>query len=317
MLGRLAKSRAQFQGIRPAKIPGYTEKAIVGSETKGVMHIAENQIHDSHKSIVPVDKGGDKSTQRCICLVIFPGTMNSISKTFIDFMLSCSALKFGDFTTKSGRKTPYFINTGAYKTGSQLAELGKFYADALFAAHGKDVDNLFGPAYKGIPLAVVTAEALFARHQVDVTVTFNRKEAKEHGEGGSLVGYDYAAATVNTVANSNVPLAQSVAPIRVVLVEDVTTAGTSVRESLPLIESSGKAKAVGLLVSVDRMEKGLGAFSALQEIATNFGLKTTAITSFSDLFEYLKTTETGARYLQGDPTLLDRMQAYRDRYGVG
>jgi orotate phosphoribosyltransferase len=246
--------------------------------------------------------------------------MNSISKSFIDFMLSCNALKFGDFTTKSGRKTPYFINTGAYKTGSQLAELGKFYADALYAAHAKDVDNLFGPAYKGIPLAIVTAEALFARHQVDVTVTFNRKEAKDHGEGGSLVGYDYATAAVaadTVLASSDSSVVQSAGPVRVVLVEDVTTAGTSVRESLPLIEGGGKAKAIGLLVSVDRMEKGLGEFSALQEIVVNFGLKTTAIASFSDLFEYLKTTETGAKYLLGDPTLLDRMQAYRDRYGVG
>lgn len=223
---------------------------------------------------------------------------------FIDFMLACGALKFGTFTTKSGRQTPYFINTGAYQTGSQLSALGGFYAKALFAAHGKDVDNLFGPAYKGIPLAVVTAEALAAGHGHDVSVTFNRKEAKDHGEGGSLVGFDYAGN-------------EGALPVRVVLIEDVTTAGTSVRESIPLIQAKGKAKAVGLLVSVDRMERGKGSQSALQELQTEFGLKTTAIADFADLLNYLEHTETGQLYLRGDATLLDRMRRYRDQYGVG
>ncbi len=229
--------------------------------------------------------------------------MQERAQSFIDFMLQCGALKFGDFTTKSGRKTPYFINTGAYRRASQLAELGRFYADALYAAHGKEVDNLFGPAYKGIPLAVVTAEALFQRHGHDVTITFNRKEAKDHGEGGSLVGFDYAREAMASVC-------------RVVLIEDVTTAGTSVRESLPLIEAGGKAKANGLVVSVDRMERGLGQQSALQEIAATTGIKTTAIATLVDLFTYLRNTEKGAQYLQGDPSLWDRMQAYRDQYGV-
>lgn len=231
------------------------------------------------------------------------------AQSFIDFMLACGALKFGDFTTKSGRQTPYFINTGAYQTGSQLSQLGKFYAAALFAAHGREVDNLFGPAYKGIPLAVVTAEALAAGHGHDVTVTFNRKEAKDHGEGGSLVGFDYAKAMR--------PEATASGPVRVVLIEDVTTAGTSVRESLPLIENGGKAKAIGLVVSVDRMERGTGELSALQEINRTFGLKTTAIATFTDLMTYLRETETGRKYVAGDATLLTRMSAYRDKYGVG
>lgn len=237
--------------------------------------------------------------------------MEKNAQAFIDFMLSCGALKFGDFTTKSGRKTPYFINTGAYQTGAQLSRLGKFYASALYGAHGREVDNLFGPAYKGIPLAVVTAEALAAEHGHDVTITFNRKEAKDHGEGGALVGFDYAK------ASSGLGGQNASGPVRVVLIEDVTTAGTSVRESLPLIEGSGKAKAIGLVVSVDRMERGTGTESALQEIQRNFGLKTTAIATFTDLMTYLRETENGQKYVAGDATLLTRMLAYREQYGVG
>ena len=221
---------------------------------------------------------------------------------FIRFMLSAGALRFGDFTTKSGRKTPYFINTGAYRTGMQLARLGEFYAAAIEVAFGGGFDNLFGPAYKGIPLAVTASIALQRDHGRDVTVTFNRKEAKDHGEGGLLVGYDYAAWTGSE-------------PCRVVLIEDVTTAGTSVRESLPLIQAGGKAKAVGLVVSVDRMEKGAGGRPALREIREDYGLKTTAIVSVLDLMAYLETPE-GAEYLARDASLLERMRAYRETYGA-
>ena len=228
--------------------------------------------------------------------------MQDYQTGFIRFMLSAGALRFGDFTTKSGRQTPYFINTGAYRTGAQLAKLGEFYASALAGAHGRDFDNLFGPAYKGIPLAVTTGIALERDHAHDVTVTFNRKEAKDHGEGGSLVGFDYKTWTGE-------------APCRVVLIEDVTTAGTSVRESLPLIEAGGKAKAVGLVVSVDRMEKGAGERPALREIREDFGLTTTAIVSVIDLIEFLRTPE-GGEYLEKDETLLDRMLEYRLQYGA-
>jgi orotate phosphoribosyltransferase len=227
--------------------------------------------------------------------------MQDYQTGFIRFMLSAGALRFGDFTTKSGRKTPYFINTGAYRTGAQLAQLGEFYASAITAAHGRDFDNLFGPAYKGIPLAVTAGVAL-SRGGHDVTVTFNRKEAKDHGEGGSLVGFDYETWAAE-------------APCRVVLIEDVTTAGTSVRESLPLIQGAGKAKAVGLVVSVDRMEKGAGDRPALREIREDFGLKTTAIVSVLDLIAYLRTPE-GAAYLAEDASLLDRMLEYRAKYGA-
>jgi orotate phosphoribosyltransferase len=239
--------------------------------------------------------------------------MHDYQTSFIRFMLSAGALRFGDFTTKSGRKTPYFINTGAYRTGEQLAKLGEFYAAAIAREFGDGFDNLFGPAYKGIPLAVTTAIALsrdYGRdHGRDVTVTFNRKEAKDHGEGGVLVGYDYKAWAGAEGAEGGGK------PCRVLLIEDVTTAGTSVRESLPLIEAGGQAKAVGLVVSVDRMEKGAGERPALREIREDFGLKTTAIVSVLDLIAYLETPE-GADYVSRDASLLDRMRAYRETYGA-
>ena len=222
---------------------------------------------------------------------------------FIRFMLDCGALKFGDFTTKSGRKTPYFINTGAYQTGSQLEKLGEFYARALFTAHGRQVDNLFGPAYKGIPLAAVTAISLRRNFDLDVTYTFNRKEIKDHGEGGSLIGFDYVGW-------------KGAQPCRVVLIEDVTTAGTSVRETLPWIQAGGKARAVGLVVSVDRMEKGTGERSALREIREGFGMKTTAIVAFADVLEFLESPE-GAEHARKDADLPARMREYHARYGVG
>ena len=228
--------------------------------------------------------------------------MHDYKTAFIRFMLSAGALRFGDFTTKSGRKTPYFINTGAYRTGAHLEQLGEFYARALAEAHGRDFDNLFGPAYKGIPLAVAAAMSLNRHFDHDITYTFNRKEAKDHGEGGLLVGYDYKNWT-------------EAEPCRVVLIEDVTTAGTSVRESLPLIEVGGKAKAIGLVVSVDRMEKGAGERPALREIREEYGLKTSAIVSVLDLIAYLETEE-GSAYLKQDAALLARMLEYREKYGA-
>jgi orotate phosphoribosyltransferase len=232
--------------------------------------------------------------------------MTDYKTDFIRFMLSAGALRFGDFTTKSGRKTPYFINTGAYRTGAHLARLGEFYAAAIDSAFGSGFDNLFGPAYKGIPLAVTASIALQRNHGRDggrdVTVTFNRKEAKDHGEGGLLVGFDYKAWTGD-------------APCRVLLIEDVTTAGTSVRESLPLIEAAGKAKAVGLVVSVDRMEKGAGDRPALREIREDYGLKTAAIVSVLDLIAFLETPE-GSDYVAKDASLIGRMREYRAKYGA-
>ena len=228
--------------------------------------------------------------------------MPNLAHDFIRFMLDSGALKFGDFKTKSGRNSPYFINTGAYQTGAQLEKLGDFYARALISTHGMAVDNLFGPAYKGIPLAVTTAMSLNQSFNLNVTYTFNRKEVKDHGEGGGLVGFDYKNW-------------QGSKPCQVVLIEDVTTAGTSVRESLPLIHAGGKAEAIGLVISVDRMEKGTGSRSALQEIREEFGLKTTAIVTFVDLVAFLEGEE-GKIYLQKDQGLLARMFEYRKQYGV-
>ena len=230
--------------------------------------------------------------------------MENFKQEFIEFMLSAGALKFGDFLTKSGRKTPYFINTGAYVRGSQMEKLGEFYAQAIHAAFGAEVDNLFGPAYKGIPLAVAAAIGMRRLTGADLTYTFNRKEPKDHGEGGTLVGYDYGAAR-RTEKDT----------CRVVIIEDVTTAGTSVRESLPLINVHPGVKAVGLVVSVDRMERGKGALPALQEINREFGLKTAAIVSLTDILGYLESGRAD-RILGNDPTLVTRMKAYFKEYGA-
>ena len=228
--------------------------------------------------------------------------MENFKADFIDFMLSAGALRFGDFTTKSGRKTPYFINTGAYVKASQAKELGEFYARAIHAAFDRGVENLFGPAYKGIPLAVAAAIALQNLYGHDVSYTFNRKEPKDHGEGGTLVGYNYASRP------------DPDKPCRVVIIEDVTTAGTSVRESLPLIAKPG-IEPVGLVVSVDRMERGKGSLPALKEIESEFGLKTAAIVTLDDIFAYLKSG-AGEVHLELDPGLLKRMEAYRKEYGA-
>lgn len=226
--------------------------------------------------------------------------MPDLKREFIEFMLSAGALRFGDFTTKSGRKTPYFINTGAYVRASQVEKLGEFYARTIQAEFGGTVDNLFGPAYKGIPLAVTASVALRRLDGTDLTYTFNRKELKDHGEGGTLVGYDYAKAR---------------GEVRVLIIEDVTTAGTSVRESLPLIHAHPGVKAVGLVVSVDRMERGQGALPALQEIRKEFGLKTASIVSLLDILAYLESGEAAG--IPGyDPTLVERMKAYFKEYGA-
>ena len=228
--------------------------------------------------------------------------MENLKNGFIGFMLSAGALRFGDFTTKSGRKTPYFINTGAYVKASQIRKLGEFYAQAINSAFGSGVDNLFGPAYKGIPLAVTASIAMHTLYHQDVTYTFNRKEPKDHGEGGTLVGYNYASHPASDK------------PCQVVIIEDVTTAGTSIRESLPLISLPG-IKPVGLVVSVDRMERGKGHRPALKEIEEDFGLKTTAIVTLLDILAFLESG-AGDRFLSLDPGLLERMKAYRREYGT-
>lgn len=190
--------------------------------------------------------------------------MKAYQRQFIEFALEKQVLKFGEFTLKSGRKSPYFFNAGLFNSGRDLARLGRFYAAALMDA-GIEFDVLFGPAYKGIPIASATAVQLVEQHDVDVPWCFNRKEAKDHGEGGLIVG---------------APLAG-----RVLIVDDVITAGTAVRESLALIRAAG-ASVAGVVVAFDRQERGQGALSATQELARDEGVPTLAIVGLADLLEY-------------------------------
>jgi orotate phosphoribosyltransferase len=212
--------------------------------------------------------------------------MQTHQRRFLELAVRCEALRFGEFTLKSGRQSPYFFNAGRFDSGAALATLADCYADAL-AADGLAFDMLFGPAYKGIPLASALAMALAQRGR-DVALAFNRKEAKTHGEGGSLIG----------------------APLqgRVLIVDDVITAGTAVRESVELIRATG-AQAVGVVVALDRQERGEGAHSACTEIAQDLGIRVVAVASLNELLAY-----TGEQ-----PELASqqpRLSAYRDRFGA-
>ena len=225
----------------------------------------------------------------------------SYKAEFIAFMARAGVLTFGDFTTKSGRKTPYFINTGNYKTGAQIARLGEFYA-ACIAAHTEsgelpsEVAALFGPAYKGIPLAVSTAAAL-ARMGRDVNYCFNRKEAKDHGEGGSMVGY------------------QPKDGDKLLIIEDVITAGTAVRETLPVLHAAARVEVPGLIISVDRMERGQGELTTIEEIERDFGIRTFPLVTVRDILETLYNKEIDGRILI-DGTMRARMEAYMETYCV-
>jgi orotate phosphoribosyltransferase len=214
--------------------------------------------------------------------------MQQYKRAFIELALARGALRFGSFTLKSGRVSPYFFNAGLFNTGAALAELGRCYADAIVAS-GLEFDVLFGPAYKGIPLATATAVALAEHHGRDFPWAFNRKEAKGHGEGGNLVG---------------APLAG-----RVLIVDDVITAGTAIRESIDIIRNAG-ADACGVLLALDRQECGRGSLSAVQEIETELGLPVTSIITLADLLAHL---ETGAGT---DPPRVAALRDYRAQYGV-
>jgi orotate phosphoribosyltransferase len=223
--------------------------------------------------------------------------MEMYKEEFIDFMVESGVLTFGDFTTKSGRKTPFFINTGNYKTGAQLVKLGEFYAEAIMSNLNGELDVLFGPAYKGIPLAVSTSMIIASKFGKDISFCFNRKEAKDHGEGGSLIGHKLKGGN------------------RVVIIEDVTTAGTSIRESVPLLKGVADVNVCGLVVSVDRMEKGTGTKSALSEIREEFGIKTFAIVTLDEIIEHLYKREIGGKVIIDD-YLLGRINEYRALYGA-
>lgn len=222
--------------------------------------------------------------------------METYKKDFITFMVRSNVLMFGDFMTKSGRKTPYFINTGNYRTGNQMHKLGEFYAQAIHENFGEDFNVLFGPAYKGIPLVVTAAIALDQTFQTDVSFCFNRKEAKDHGEGGSLIGKKLQDGD------------------KVVIVEDVTTAGTSIRETIPLLNSQGFIQTKGLVVSVDRMEKGKTDKGALKELAEQFNMKTCAIVTLDEIIEFLHNREIDNKILIDDQ-MLKNINKYRQKYG--
>lgn len=222
--------------------------------------------------------------------------MEAYKKEFIEFMIDSEVLKFGDFVTKSGRKTPFFINAGCYQTGEQLLRLGGYYAEAIHQAFGLDFDILFGPAYKGIPLSVAASMAIFEKYQKNVRYCSNRKEVKDHGDKGILLG--------SPIHDGS----------RIVMIEDVTTAGTSIRETLPIIRSQGNADVLGLVVSVDRMERGEKK-SALKEIEEKYGIRTTSIVTMRDVMEVLYQHPYQGKVIIDDE-LKKKIDAYYQEYGA-
>ncbi|MEE9422466.1 MAG: orotate phosphoribosyltransferase [Gammaproteobacteria bacterium] len=213
--------------------------------------------------------------------------MQDYKHEFLEFAIDSGVLRFGEFKLKSGRTSPYFFNAGLFNTGGALAKLGRFYAQAIVDA-GMKFDVLFGPAYKGIPLAAVTAVALFDQHNVDTPYCFNRKEAKDHGEGGNLVG---------------APLQD-----RVLIIDDVITAGTAIRESLDIINAAG-ATATGVVIALDRQERGKAERSAIQEVENDLKLKVTSIVTLDELRTFISTRPDYQQTLQA-------IDVYRDQYGI-
>ena len=219
--------------------------------------------------------------------------MEAYKQEFVDFMLDSKVLKFGDFTLKSGRKSPFFMNAGGYVTGEQLLKLGEYYAKAIVDNYGMDFDVLFGPAYKGIPLAVVTAVALHTLYGKEVRYCSDRKEEKDHGaDKGSFLGTKLQDGD------------------RVVMIEDVTTSGKSMEETVPKVRNAANVEIVGLMVSLNRNEKGKGNKTALKEVAELYGFPTAAIVSMPEVVEYLE--EKNAL----DADLKERIDAYYAQYGA-
>ena len=212
-------------------------------------------------------------------------------ENFIKFMVESGVLTFGDFTLKSGRKAPYFVNTGNYNTGAQLARLGEYYAQCI-KENNVQADTLFGPAYKGIPLATACSIALFNKYGVDVNYAFDRKEAKDHGEGGVIVGRKMKDGE------------------KIAIIEDVITAGTAIRTVLPLLKEQADVDITALIISVDRMEKGKGELSAVQAVKKEFGINVYSIVTMEDIIDAIKNDIIpGKEYL-------DKMIEYRNIYGV-
>ena len=227
--------------------------------------------------------------------------MESYKQEFIEFMVESNVLKFGDFTLKSGRKSPFFMNAGAYVTGSQLAKLGEYYAKAIHDKYGDDFDVLFGPAYKGIPLAVTTAMAYSKLYGKEIKYCSNRKEEKDHGaDMGSLLGYKIQDGD------------------RVVMIEDVTTSGKSMEETVPIVRAQGNVEIVGLIVSLNREEVGLSgdtSKTALDEVKDTYGFETGAIVSMSDVVECLYNKEVNGKVVINDE-IKSAIDNYYAQYGV-
>lgn len=218
--------------------------------------------------------------------------LDAKKREFIEFMMSADVLRFGDFTTKSGRKTPYFVNTGNYKTGAQIATLGKFYASLVKEKIGDNFDAMFGPAYKGIPLACAAAGALYNEFGIDKPYFFNRKEEKDHGEGGSLVGYKPQDGD------------------SVIIIEDVITAGTAVRETMPILTGAADVKVKDMFISVNRCEVGQNpGKTAIMEVSEEYGINVHSIIDVRDIHEYLKEKPEYA-------DLVKAMEGYMEQYCV-
>ncbi len=224
--------------------------------------------------------------------------MEQYKQEFIEFMVESNVLKFGEFTLKSGRKSPFFMNAGAYVTGSQLRRLGEYYARAIHEHYGEDFDVLFGPAYKGIPLSVTTAIAFSELYGKEIRYCSNRKEIKDHGDTGILLG--------SKIQDGD----------RVVIIEDVTTSGKSIQETFPIIQAQGNPEILGLMVSLNRMEKGLSSnTSALEEIQDKYGFKANAIVTMEEVVECLYNKECHGRIVIDDK-IKQGIDAYYQEYGV-
>ena len=223
--------------------------------------------------------------------------MEQYKQEFIEFMVDCGVLKFGDFVTKSGRKTPFFVNTGFYRSGKQMAKLGQYYAKAIHDKFGTDFDILFGPAYKGIPLTVATTMEMGELFDADVRYCSNRKEVKDHGDKGILLG--------SPIADKD----------RIVIIEDVTTAGTSIRETVPILKAQGDVEILGLVASVDRMERGTTEKSALEEIRETYGFETTAIVTMEEVVSHLYNKPYKGKVIIDD-SIKQAIDEYYKQYGV-
>lgn len=223
--------------------------------------------------------------------------MEQYKQEFIRFMVDSNVLKFGDFTLKSGRKSPFFMNAGAYVTGSQLKKLGEYYAKAIYNAYGTDFDVLFGPAYKGIPLSVATVIAFSELYGKEIRYCSNRKEVKDHGDVGILLG--------SKLQDGD----------RVVIIEDVTTSGKSIEETFPILKEQGNIKVVGLMVSLNRMERGKGTQCALDEIKELYGIETAAIVTMKDVVDCLYNNEIDGKVVIDDE-MLASIRAYFAQYGA-